>query len=65
MAGVIVLCARTVWCVIRMRDKISTVPGPKHVVIQALLEYYITDTCPKNYTVLVYKEHFIEYKGKT
>lgn len=39
-----------------MSDKITTVPGPKHVVIQALLEYHIKYTCPKGYRVKLDRE---------
>jgi hypothetical protein len=37
-------------------DKITTVPGPKHVVVQALLEYHIKYTCPKGYRVTILRE---------
>ena len=43
-----------------MKDNITTVPGPKHVVIQALLEYHVLLSCPKNATPQVFRERVKE-----
>jgi len=43
-----------------LKDRITTVPGPKHVVIQALLEYHIKLACPsRGVMVQVFREHEI------
>ena len=45
---------------VKMKDKITTVPGPKHVVIQALLEYHVLLSAPRGTTVQVFRERVRE-----
>ena len=46
-----------------MKDKITTVPGFKHVVIQALLEYHIKLSLPRGATVLLDREYKMTFDG--
>lgn len=46
-----------------MKDNLTTVPGLRHVVAQALIEYHILKTCPKKLMVQVYRELPIHHNG--
>jgi len=48
-----------------LSDKVRTVPGPKHVVVQALLEYFIKLDVPKGCEVRLEREKKVQVEGQT